>query len=115
MNTDVLQKTLYDSLKQTFTDKVTPSTIIKLVTVVIALIQKQASGSLTPDEKKQMAMNLIKSFITDSKDITDEDKLYLNQLVELTVPSTIDILIKVAKQEIDIGKSMKDTGSCFCC
>ena len=113
-NTTDIEKKLYENLKQTFTKELTTSSIVELVTVVISIIQKNNDGSLTSFQKKQMALNLIKLVISDSN-ITEDNKKYLNQFVDFTVPSMIDVMIKVAKNEIDIGKTKENIKKgCFC-
>jgi hypothetical protein len=113
-NNNELEKKLYESLKQTFNKELTTASVVELVTVVISIIQKDKEGSLTPSQKKQMALNLIKLSISDAN-TTEENKKYLNQLVDFTVPSMIDVMISVAKNEIDLGKAKENikTG-CFC-
>jgi len=113
MQNNEIEKQLYETLKQTFTKELTTASIVELVTVVIGVIQKN-KDNMTSEEKKQMALNLIKLVISDSN-ATEDNKIYLNQLVDLTVPSMIDVMIAVAKNEIDLGKAKENIKkSCFC-
>lgn len=105
---DKIIEEIYSEVKQTITEKPSAEGIIILVTKLIPLIQKHGDKFETSQDKKQAVLELVRLCIRDSDDLNDDQKEYLTKFAYLTLPTTIDIMISLAKQEIDISKKVKN-------
>ncbi len=105
-----IEKIIYEQVKNSWNKELSSDNVMELVTKIITVIQNEPKVSLIikdSSEKKKIAINVIGLVINDS-DISSHNKILLNQFVMFILPGAIDTIIKVAKNEIDIGKNKTD-------
>lgn len=91
-------------------DKLNASSIIMLATDLIPAVQKLVSNKHQGSYKKKVILRVLELVIQDS-DLSDDAKSTLNSVLQTTVPITIDVMISVAKGDLNLGKLVKP----FCC
>ncbi len=107
-NNDVNVVKLYEQFK-TWGSDLNGSSIMVLLTELIPAVQKLIKHR--GDYKKKVVLDTLKLMISESN-IEESIKSLLNNIVENTIPVTIDIIVSVAKGEIDIGKQLKSLNCC---
>jgi hypothetical protein len=109
---------IYNQIRLNYDKELTASNLLELVTMTIKLIQdspKIKNVIQDPTEKKQIAIDVLIMLINES-DLTQANKSYMLNLVDMIVPKMIDTIIDIAKNRIDIGKNVNAaTGNkCLC-
>lgn len=99
---------IYAKIKNTWKEELTPIAVVHLVPEIIKYVQEESKAS--GPEKKEMAIKLITLLINDSSSENKEELLYL---VDTTVPTMIDVMIQISKQDILLGKMKTKCMSCF--
>jgi hypothetical protein len=82
--------------------KITASDLVVISAAAIKAVQQ--SGVSDNDEKKYFVIDLLQKVVDEGEFLDDEAKAAATIFIQLTLPTLIDTMIKVAKQEIDIGK-----------
>lgn len=119
-NTDEIMgivTSIYNQVKLNYNKELTASNLLELVTLIIKLIQdspKIKDVIQDPTEKKQIAIDVLIMLVNES-DLTQTNKSYMLNLIDMIVPKMIDTIIDIAKNRIDIGKNVNTTGNkCLC-
>jgi hypothetical protein len=113
---DPLVKEIYELVKSSFNQEINANTIALLVPSVIYVIEKNTKDkNIDGAYKKSIALSVIK-LIVKEVDMDPETKAYVEQFVNLTAPTVIDTMIKIANHEINLGKYIEiiQTSRCFC-
>ncbi len=106
---------IYNQLKYWIdgSQELNASSMVMLVTQVIALVQQEIPEHGKGEYKKDVAMQVIKMIVNDSK-LDAGAKASLNLLLDSTVPSMIDAMVSISRQEIDFHKVKKSLSNCLC-
>lgn len=114
MNNETIQEPIeniiYKQVKESWNKEIISENIMELVTKIIKTIQNEPKVlEIIKDssEKKKIAINVIGLLVNDS-DLSPHNKMFMNQFVMFVLPGAIDTIIKVAKNEIDIGKNKEN-------
>jgi hypothetical protein len=97
---------IYNQLKSWTdgTQELNAGSIILLVPQVIALVQKEVPGENRGTYKKIVALSVIKLIVKDST-LDDESKRTLSMLIDDVLSPMIDVMISIAKHEIEMFKT----------
>ena len=110
---DYVVLTLYQKFKGWIggEEKLDSTNIITLVTLLIPSIQKMVNGSDRRLYKKQVLTKVLKIIVKDSK-IEKDQKIILNNIIDTTIQTTIDVMIGIAHGEINIEKKSNQVQNC---
>lgn len=110
-NDDVL--IVYSKLKEMSDKTETPDAgvMVVLVTLLIKIVEKIA-GDKSGTYKKELVIKVLTKVVEDSK-ISDDSKSSLIAVINYTIPTMIDTMISLAKNEINIGKMKEQKRSCL--
>ena len=102
---------IYDQIKDWIEHKdMNVANVFILTTKLIKIIEKSAADK-TGEYKKDLLLETIRYTINHSK-ADDDIKKLLHEYVDTTLEITIEVLIKVARGVIDIGKYKIQNGCC---
>jgi hypothetical protein len=83
---------LYAHIKVIYTGKLTPVTVVIVISELIQLVEKYKT--LTGQQKKNMVINVIKKLVNEETDkYTEEEQAALMLLINTTLPTMIDTTI----------------------
>ncbi len=100
---------LYDRVETMIgTREVTVSNVVMIATSIMSILQRYPS--LTGPEKKQLVIDILTKFVTGSKIIPDDSKQIVISMIQLILPTVIDIVASVAKGSM--SKLFKSARKC---
>ena len=92
---------LYSYMKSVHNEKITPTNIIVIATELMQIVEKYKG--LTGSQKKMLIVNVIKKIVNNQTD-SDETRIALNTIIDLTLPVVIDNLVSAMNGEIKFNK-----------
>jgi hypothetical protein len=113
--TSSIVEELYEEIKRLLHGgKLTTSNVVVVVINLMRLVEKYSE--LKGHQKKQVILEAVKMLINDSNDNV-EDNEQLIMLVNMTLPSVIDVIISIDRKKIKIKikKAWKFMLSCCGC
>ena len=116
LENDPITMTIYEQVKDWAEgdEKLNASSIMELVTLLIPTIQRMVTGKNRGEYKKKVLITVLSLVIRDSK-CSNDTKIILSNLVDTTIPTTIDIMIGVAHGNIDLKKTYDKVQNCVGC
>lgn len=102
---------IYDQLESWVTgkEKLTTSTLILLTTQIIMLVEEDYPVNGKGEKKKMIAMQVLEKVLKNAK-MSEQDRHILLQVAPKIVSPAIDIMIGIAKHDIQLFKNRG-----FCC
>lgn len=83
--------------------------IIDLIRIIQLVIKYKNKGRY----KKKILLSVLHLLVDHSNKLTRDQKDILYVLINSVVPHTVDLLISVSKNQIDIGKGVKTCKTCY--
>lgn len=83
--------------------------IIDLIRIIQLVIKYKNKGRY----KKKILLSVLHLLVDHSNKLTRDQKDILYVLINSVVPHTVDLLISVSKNQIDIGKDVKTCKTCY--
>ena len=107
---------LYQYIKNVHQNKITPTNIVIIASELIQIVEKY--NGLTGTQKKMLVINVIKKIVNEESN-TDEEKVALNVIIDITLPHVIDGFVDAINGMMKFAKDAKKTNflkKClFCC
>lgn len=114
MNKDSNVISIYNQFKDwTKGKKINAGSIIVLTTRLMTLVQQKIKEHKQGKYKKNIVITVLKLLVRDSNELTEDEKEEVNFLIDCTIPTMIDMMILIAKNEIDLDKTKKNINNCF--
>jgi uncharacterized protein YfkK (UPF0435 family) len=107
---------LYQYIKNVHQNKITPTNIVIIASELIQIVEKY--NGLTGTQKKMLVINVIKKIVNEESN-TDEEKVALNVIIDITLPHVIDGFVDAINGMMKFAKYSKKTNflkrCLFCC
>ena len=97
---------IYDRIRESVVNKhITISNIFIIVSSTMKIVEE--FGGFTGAQKKTLVITVIKKVIREIPNITDEDRMAIDLVVDTTVDKAIDYIVAAANGELEILKQVE--------
>lgn len=101
---------IYNTAKETLgADVISPANVLNLTVALMEAVEK--CRELTGSQKKTLVVDVIKRLL-DETNMSEEDNKTLDTIIELTVPTAIDVIIAATHGNVHINRLRDRLAQC---